>query len=275
MRPVARVWATGCSDGASAGAAARRLRRASLFVALAAACASQTPTSVIAPGHEGAPGVERLLLAPANLVLALRPELESGVGPLQDEIAAHLERQGRAVERISLLDARRAWEASVAELSRSGDELDFPAAIARFTRKLGGEREFQALVMPALLLQKVVVRHRGARWDGVDRRVRVVNTPRRGAGRTSDALVDGLAFGSLNAALAVSSLQVMVFDREGRRVFEGRGGLEFLEQVDLAKATESFSFEITPRDDLFEDRAVLREAVEVAFTPYLPPTRDR
>jgi hypothetical protein len=165
-------------------------------------------------------------------------------------------------------------EASVAELAESGTPLDFPTAAASFTRKLGEERAFHALVIPSLLLQEVVVRHRGAEWDGVERRVRVVNAPRRGAGRNSDLLVDGLAAGSLNAVVAVSSLHLMVFTRKGRRIFEGRGGLEFLQDVDLGKAAETFHFEITPRNDLFQDRELLREAVEVAFTPYLLPLRE-
>jgi hypothetical protein len=216
-----------------------------------------------------------VLLVSANLVLALRPELEGGVEPIQEEIAGYLEQQGRAVDRKSLPEARRVWNASVAELGAKGVELDFPTAAESFTRKLAAEHAFQALVIPSLLLQKVVVRHRGAGWDGVERRIRVVNTPRRGSGRNSDLLVDGMAFGSVNAAVAVSSLHLMVFTREGRRIFEGRGGLEFLEDVDLAKAVETFHFEITPRNDLFRDRELLREAVGVAFTPYLPPQRGR
>ena len=275
MRAVAHVRAAGCCAPSFSGTARRPVRAVALLAAVAVACASKAPTSAIAPGHEGAPGVQRFLLVPANLLLALRPELEGGVEPVQAEIAGYLEQQGREVERISLPDARRLWEQSVAELAGSGAALDFPKAAEGFTRKLGEGRDFQALVIPSLLLQKVVVRHRGAEWDGVERRVRVVNTPRRAAGRNSDVLVDGLAAGSLNASVAVSSLHLMVLTREGRRIFEGRGGLEFLQEVDLAQATKTFSFEIKPRGDLFQDREILREAVEVAFTPYLPPLRER
>jgi len=275
MRGVAQKRATGFRGARPARTARRRIGAAALLAVVAVACVSKAPTSVVAEGHEGAPGVQRFLLVPANLVVALRPELEGGIEPVQAEIAAYLEQQGRAVERISLPDARRVWEQSVSELAASGTELDFPKAAESFARKLGDGRDFQALVIPSLLLQKVVVRHRGAEWDGVERRIRVVNLPHRSAGRTSDVLVDGLASGSLNAAMAVSSLHVMVFTREGRRIFEGRGGLEFLQDVDLAKVTESFHFEIKPRSDVFQDREILREAVEVALTPYLPPLSDR
>lgn len=271
---MAQVGSRGTGSSRSSGSS-RHLRATALLAAAALGCPHAPPTFRIAPGHEGAPGVERVLLVPTNLVIALRPELEAGVEPVQAEIAGYLERQGRAVERLSLVDARRLWEASVAELAQGETRLDFPKAAERFTRKLGDRRDFQALVIPSLLLQKVVVRHRGAEWDGVERRVRVVNVPRRSAGRSSDLLVDGLAAGSLNAALAVSSLHLMIFTREGRRVFEGRGGLEFLEEIDLEKATETFHFEIKPRRDLFQDRALVREAVEVAFAPYLPPPRAR
>jgi hypothetical protein len=275
MRAVAPLEATGRCAPWPALPPRLPVAAALLLAALAAACVSKAPTSVIAPGHEGAPDVERFLLAPANLAIALRPELEGGVEPVQTQITGYLEQQGRAVERISLPDARHLWEQSIEELAGRGVELDFPTAAESFARKLGHAHDFQALVIPSLLLQKVIVRHRGAEWDGVERRIRLVNIPRRGGGRSSDVLVDGMSTGSLNAVVAVSSLHVMVFSREGRRVFEGRGGLEFLEEIDLAKAAETFHFEIKPRDDLFRDRELLGEAVEIAFTPYLPPLRKR
>jgi len=273
MPAMARVRASSRGGPGSPDAARRRL--ATVVLLAAVACVSRPPTSVIAAGHEGAPGVTRVLLAPANLVLAMRPELESGAEPIQAEIAGYFEQQGRSVERISLPEARRIWEASVAEVAGNGREPDFAAAAERFARKLGDGRDFHALVIPSLLLQKVVVRHRGAEWDGVERRVRLVNIPRRGGGRSSDVLVDGMATGSLNAVLAVSSLHVMVFNRDGVRVFEGRGGLEFLQEVDLARAHETFRFEIAPRNDLFQDSEAMREAIAVAFDPYLPRLRER
>jgi hypothetical protein len=246
-----------------------------LLPPLLAACASDPPTSTIAPGREGAPGIERFLLCPANLVVALRAELEAGVEPLQEQIVAHLRANGREVERLALPEARALWEQSSEGLPGSGGELRFETAAAAFARRLGDSRDFQALVLPSLIVQQVLVRHRGASWDGVERRVRLVNAPRPTAGRKSDLLVDRLSTGSLHASVRVASLHVMVLAADGARIFEGRGGLDFLEEVDLAEAVETLHVELKLRGDLFEDREILREGVEIAFTPLLPPARAR
>lgn len=244
-----------------------------LASAVAVACAS-TSDNAIAPGFEGAPGVERVLLAPLNLTVGLQPELEDGVEPVDAQILAYLEQHGRRAERLPLRDARRLWDESVAELSKSGSEPAFAAAAERFTRKLGEAREFQVLVMPSLLLRRVSVHVRTAEWDGVERRVRVVNAPRLRAGRNDSALANGLVHAGVRADLPASSLHVMIFDREGRQVFDGRGGLEILHEIDLADALEREQFDIRRRSDLFQDLATLREAVQVAFTPFLDGPRE-
>ena len=103
---MAQAGSRGTGSSRSSGSS-RHLRATALLAAAALGCPHAPPTFRIAPGHEGAPGVERVLLVPTNLVIALRPELEAGVEPVQAEIAGYLERQGRAVERLSLVDARR------------------------------------------------------------------------------------------------------------------------------------------------------------------------
>jgi hypothetical protein len=210
-----------------------------------------------------------------NLAAALPPELESGVAPVESQIATYLAQQGKTVERLPLRDATRLWRASVTELSESGAAPRFGAVAQRFAQSLRRTHDFDALVMPVLLLDRVPVRHRTASWDGVTRRVRVVNAPRRTAGRNDSLMADGLVDGgSLHATMPVSSLYVMVLTPAGERVFHGRGGIDFVDELDLANVAETYTFEIRRREDLFEDQAVLRESIAAAFTPYLPPVRE-
>ena len=275
MRAVAQVRATGCCAPISSGTARRPVWAVALLAVVAVACVSQAPISVIAPGHEGAPGVERLLLAPANLALALRPELEGGVEAVQEEIVAYLRLQGRQVERVSLLDGRRLWEESIAEVKASGVPLGFDVSAAAFARKLGESRDFQALVMPSLLLHQTRVKHRKASWDGVKRRMDVVNMPHARAGRSDDMMLRAMTGLGMTGDAAVSSLHVVVIARDGKRVFEGRGGLDLVQEIEVKSVDRSFRIDLRTREALLQDRAILREGVEIAFTPYLPVPRER
>src|SRR5262249_49118572 len=139
-----------------------------------------------------------------------------------------------------------------------------------FVAQAAGSHAFEALLIPSLIVQRTVVRHRGASWDGVQRRIRVVNRPRLPGGRNQNALVEGMASGDVNANISIVSLHLLAFARDGKHVFEGRGGIDILDEVDLQDAEKTLRFRMRQREDLFDDRAILAEAVEIAFTPYLP-----
>jgi hypothetical protein len=268
----------GAGSAGDRGRAPRRPRRAWVFALAAlavalAGCASDAPTWKIAPGHEGAAGVERFLLAPANLVVSLRAELEGGVELVQEEISGYLQQQGRRVERLSLPEGRRLWDAAVSE-NRSAGTPGFEGTMALFVRELARTREFQALVMPSLLLHHTRVRMRQASWDGVQRRIALANLPAPKPGQR-DLMRQGMAGIGISGEAAVTSLHLFVFSREGERVFEGRGGLEFVEEIDVGDVLERGRIFMRTRADLLQDRAVLREGIAIAFSPYLPPPRER
>jgi hypothetical protein len=63
---------------------------------------------------------------------------------------------------------------------------------------------------------------------------------------------------------------VIVYARDGEKVFEGRGGLEFIHDVDLSGMIETARYGYVLRRDLFQI-GVLREAIVLAFDPYLTP----
>jgi hypothetical protein len=110
-----------------------------------------------------------------------------------------------------------------------------------------------------------------ASWDGVIRRMRIVNAPSLPAGRNSSTLSKGIAFGGVSGPAWATSLHVLVFARDGRRVFEGRGGIDLLYETELIDEGKSFRYELRPNRALFLSRMIVREGVGLAFTPYLVP----
>ena len=237
------------------------------------ACAGSHPTGAASPGHEGAPNVRSFLLFPVNLVIALPPELESGVEPVQQAITRYVEAHDRRIERVSLPEARDLWLRAI-EVAKSAGEMHFEAAAKALAQAAAPSHEFQALLIPSLIVGRGTVRHRALGWDGVKRHMRVVNMPQVASGRTTNVLLDGMIHGSLNANVAIASLHLIALSREGAVVFTGRGGIDILEELDLEDADKTFQFQLRPRDDVFQHREVVDEAVAIAFTPYLPPLEE-
>jgi hypothetical protein len=62
-----------------------------------------------------------------------------------------------------------------------------------------------------------------------------------------------------------------VFSAQGERVFEGMGGLDFIHDIDLAPARQSYHYDLRRKVRLLGDPKLVREGVEIAFGPYLPP----
>ena len=84
-------------------------------------------------------------------------------------------------------------------------------------------------------------------------------------------MADGIARGGVSGEMAVTSVHLMVFTPDGERIFEGRGGLDFIHDIDMSPLASRFDWELLLRSDLFLNREVLREGIEIAFTPYLTP----
>src|SRR5688572_24497846 len=67
------------------------------------------PANTLAPGHEGAPGVKRILVCAPNTVIALPAELQDATSALRDQVAAYLEFQGREAQWVDLYESKRSW----------------------------------------------------------------------------------------------------------------------------------------------------------------------
>lgn len=230
--------------------------RTRVCVALAcalAACASDPPNRIVA-GHEGAPGVQRVLLCPPNLVLGLNAELQAGAEPADREVGAYLESRGLTVSRIGFIAGRQDWKLSVSEAKAAG-ALD--GAVGVFARRLAQDFEFDAIVMPSLILHQTLMDANNASWDGVDRRLQVRNAPR------------GTQLHPVSGKAWVATLHVLVFSPAGAKIFEGRGGVDFLMEINAIQEGRKVRYEFRPNTSLFRDDAILRESVMRAFEPYL------
>lgn len=139
-----------------------------------------------------------------------------------------------------------------------------------FAKELDEHYDFDAIVMPSILLHKTRALDGGASWDGVSRRMKVVNAPRLPVGRAQNTLAEGIASGGISGDVLVTSVHVLVFSREGERILEGRGGLDFVHEVDMSPLKKKFSWQFRMRD-LTRDIDALREGIAVAFDPYLTP----
>ena len=245
-----------------------RLLAAGLLAAAALACTASAP-HYLAPGHEGAPGVRRVLLCPANLSLGLHPEIARGVEPVETEVVAYLEARGLEVDRLDRGEARRRWQEAAAE-ARQASKAPGPL----FTRALAAEREFHVLLIPSLLLRQVRVSDSGGTWDGVRRSMKMVNVPSRGHGDSADTFTKGVAFGGIEADVMAASLHVIAYSTDGQRVFEARGGLDFVQEIDLADV-HGGRWQLRTKEWILRDPEAVREGVEVALSPYLPARAPR
>ena len=178
-----------------------RILRWIALASAAAACASG-PANLIAEGQQGAPGVRRVLLCPPNLVLALRSEIQSGSKHVDREVAAYLESQGRTVDRLGLIEGRTLWKQAVA-LAQTGGSVADAAGI--FVTRLAKNHEFDAVVMPSLILHQTRMDANNAAWDGVSRRMKILNAPSQGISREQSTLAKGVAYGGISGPAWVSA----------------------------------------------------------------------
>lgn len=246
----------------------RSAAAAALVATLALGCAWHSNS--VEPGYEGAPGVETFLLLSPNVALALPAELQRGSSRVSEALSEYLTAQGRDVEHVGLYEGRRAWRRA---LARAKEEGAIDATPLYFSHELSElvEEDFDAIVMPSIVLRKVYANMGSARWDGVSRSMPIVNAPSVAAGgRNQSLFAQGAQLGGVTGEVMVSSLHFMVYTAEGERVFEGTGGLEFIHQADLV-AAPTWTYQMVLRDDLFKDREVLEEGIETGLDPYLTP----
>ena len=223
------------------------------------------PENALASGQEGAPGVKRFLVCAPNTVIALPAELSGVTTALREQIDAYLHFHERDTQWLDLVESRQIWNEAVAAAKQNGPIEKAPVF---FATKLDERYDFDAIVMPSIVLHKARATDGGAVWDGVSRQMELVNRPMRPVGRAQDVFAEGIRFGGVSGDVLVTSIHVLVFSRTGERIFEGRGGFSFVHDADMSDA-KKHHYQLRLRD-LAKQVEEMREGLAIAFDPYLP-----
>ncbi len=216
---------------------------------------------------------DRLIVAPMNLAVKLPTELEDGVEPVRDEIITYLQRRHAHVAVIWPADAWELWRQSMAAaLTEDAGGNRIESAVGRFVAALREEHEFGAFMLPTLAYREAKVWGQTARWDGVRRRLSL--KARGGADsklQTLDAPIGDTSIAG--ERVPGVSLHILVFSPDGRRVFEGWGGLDLVHAALVTGSSETGHGALVQSTSPFHNRDHLREGVAIALDRFRPSRR--
>jgi hypothetical protein len=233
-------------------------------VCVLAACSTAPPAA------ERNLGAVRLVVAPLNLAVKLPVELEDGVQPVSDEIIAYLQQRDAQVAVIWPSDAWELWKESMNASAQEGSGR-LEKAVGLFVEQLARNAEFSAFMLPTLVFREAKVWGNTVRWDGVRRRLPM--RARTTANARLPTLEHSLGQSHVQGEKVPGvSLHVLVFAPDGRRIFEGFGGLDLVHEVlvtgSAATGHGSLVLDLSP----FENLDHLREGVALALDAYVPDT---
>ncbi|HVH19811.1 MAG TPA: hypothetical protein VNF72_16045 [Myxococcota bacterium] len=213
---------------------------------------------VLACASATRPAPERVLLAPVAFDQRLDAELAQGVTPVREEMKSVLEARGFQVLAPEVVAFAEVWTDATQDVGRvrtARGSLDRALLGAASRALLEGYRARGEALDVVLLgffeVRLVQVRGWTASWDGVDRSIR--------ADRKIWQRYSGFWPNDRDAPCL--SLRVLAYDAEGTLLFDRPGGLEVVSEFIPARLEE------LPRQDLFEQRAFVREGVEIAIAP--------
>ena len=205
------------------------------------------------------------MVLPINLTIKTPPEFRPVLDDMFGAIAGYIRDRGDTIETFSRKEATAQWAASIIEVKESEAlEDNFETAMHAYVTHLAETRSFDAVISPSIVYRTTKTRDRRVKWDGVFRKMKIVNL-------SDEAKNKGLAR-SLTVEISGVSLHAMVFSPEGDLIFQKYGGLDLVHDVDMAGA----EFTMTPQA-FAERRSPERkrpcEGIGVAFDPYLPKLR--
>ena len=200
--------------------------------------------------------MKKVLLAPLNAVAPVPTGLEAGNNETYRLVVRHLESKGLVVEPIAGPAFRKAINQSVDELRQrrsaetnasskatDSERIGFGELVPGILERL--ESDADLLVAPNLAIRRAeYIGTSTLRWDGVTRR-------ERGAG-----------IGSMTGASSAASLLSVIYDRSGKELLKGYGGLDLIFQLNLKLK------KYVMRDDLLQDTKNLKQGVCISFHPF-------
>jgi len=238
-------------------------------LATALGCAS-TPNNKVTPGFEGARGLTNFIVCAPNTVISLPAELQPGTAMLRDQIDAYLRFHERVPQSLDLFQCRKTWAESMAVAKQQATIEQTPAF---FARKLDELYDFDAIVMPSLIVTEARTTNGYARWDGVERRMGVVKGESDRKLR-HDPTAQQMASAGASGNFMVTSVHVLIYSSTGERIFEGRGGIDFVQDLDLSNFVRKRAFEFRLREKLPGDLGAVREGIAIGFAPFLPVPKE-
>ncbi|MBW2577142.1 MAG: hypothetical protein JRE38_03630 [Deltaproteobacteria bacterium] len=203
------------------------------------------------------------MVLPVNLTIKTPPEFEPVLDHMFGAIAGYIRGRGDSIETLSREDAVAWWAAAIREVKESDAlEDNFESAMRVFVTSLAEDHTFNALISPSVAYRTTKTRERTVKWDGVFRKMKVINLSDQGKKK-------GLAR-SFTVDIGGVSLHVMIFDPGGGLIFQKYGGLDLAHNVDMTSAEFTMVPSLVLKVDLLKDSEHLDEGMEKAFDPYFP-----
>lgn len=202
----------------------------------------------------------RVVLAPLNLGVEVAPALETAIEPVWQALLAYYESETPRAGSLHPGSAGELWTSTMASFEE-GSAKDVHAVYGAFARRVAEQVEFGTLLMPVVVTRAATLRGAYAHWDGVRQRAPV-----------SDDLLPSASWrlnGSdleVRGKLGAASLLVVALDANGNVLFEGKGGLDLVHQIER----RGQRLQTVARSDAFEDPRRLREGVERALSFAVP-----
>jgi hypothetical protein len=235
-----------------------RLASAAAGLALALGCAKPY---FLAPDAPPGDELRTLLVLPVNFERVTPRSWTGGLDSITHQVHAYLLGTGRVVRAAPVRDVIRDWNEATRAVGGLRDARGrveparYHYARMELVRRVAARSDADAVVWPTVggRVAKGSAQE-GLAWDGVEREV-----PVETGGGPPRYDVQG--------EFQVASLEVAVFGRDGRLLYEHARGLEPLESLLLGPRR----FWVQDRREPFEDAALLNDQVRAAFEPFLAP----
>ena len=245
----------------SPGRSLLRIAACGALLAAVASLASGCP----APGYDRnwKSKAERVLVLPLNLVAEMPEELAGDARRVDDILLDYLAERGKSVRTIGFRDAAAAWRASESDCRAAGaKKCDRFAGVAPFAaRRLRAEQDYDVLIVPYLLLRGARSNGYVASFDGVERPVQVPRYEPYGPYGFGP-------YGRGATRIRAVSLKVFGFSSDGKKLFDGIGGLDVVDRIEPSEEPGAYTVEV--RENVLRDPDAIREGVARALHPLVP-----
>jgi hypothetical protein len=247
------------------------------LAALLAALASLV-SGCPAPGYDPdwRSKAQRVLVLPLNLVATMPEELSHRAQSVDEIMLDYLAERGKSVSTIGFKDASSAWGAGENDCrSAAAKHCDRFAGVAPFVaRHLRANHEYDVLIVPYLLMRGARTNGYEASFDGVERRVKMSGyRPYGPYGYGPYGYPYAYDPWFSGSRIRAVSLKVFGFAVDGKKRFEGIGGLDVVDRIEASEEDDA-SYSVEVRENVLGDPRAIREGVERALSKFVRPARS-